>query len=43
MSDRVIVTEPGSLLAVLVEHLPGWKRNTLKDRLKAGRIEVNGQ
>jgi 23S rRNA pseudouridine1911/1915/1917 synthase len=43
MSDRVTVTEPGSLLAVLVERLPGWKRNTLKDRLKAGRVEVNGQ
>ena len=43
MSDRVQVTEPGPLLAVLIERLPGWKRNTLKDRLKAGRIEVNGQ
>ncbi len=42
MSDRVQVTEPGPLLAVLLDRLPGWKRTRLNDRLKAGRIEVNG-
>jgi 23S rRNA pseudouridine1911/1915/1917 synthase len=43
MSDRLQVTAPGPLLAVLLDRLSGWKRNTLKGRLKAGRIEVNGQ
>jgi len=42
MSDRVHVSEPGTLLSVLCEHLSGWKRSTLKDRLKAGAIAVNG-
>ena len=43
MSDRVQVREAGPLLAVLVAALPGWKRSTLKDRLKAGAIAVNGE
>ena len=43
MSDRVQIKESGPLLAVLVERFPEWRRITLKNRLKAGLIEVNGQ
>ena len=43
MSERLDVDEPATLLAYLVSHLEGWRRNTLKDRLKMGCIEVNDE
>jgi len=33
---------PQCLLEFLVRSLPGWKRNTVKDRLKRGAVSVNG-
>lgn len=41
MSERLQVDEPAPLLAYLLAHLDGWRRNTLKERLRAGCIVVN--
>ena len=41
MSERLIADEPTHLLSFLVSHLDGWRRSTLKDRLRMGCIEVN--
>ena len=41
MSERLQVDERAPLLPYLVSHLDGWRRNTLKDRLRTGCIEVN--
>ena len=41
MSERLQVDEPAPLLPYLVSHLDGWRRNTLKDRLRMGCVEVN--
>jgi 23S rRNA pseudouridine1911/1915/1917 synthase len=36
------VNEPAPLLKFLLGALPGWKRATVKDRLKRGAVSVNG-
>lgn len=41
MSDRIHVDKPGPLLRFLELRLPGWHRNTLKQRLRLGCIFVN--
>ncbi len=43
MSEHLECNEPAPLLAYLVNQLEGWRRNTLKDRLRMGCVEVNGQ
>lgn len=43
MSERLEVDEPAVLLDYLISHLDGWRRNTLKDRLRMGCIVVNDQ
>ncbi|MBB3168845.1 RluA family pseudouridine synthase [Simiduia aestuariiviva] len=43
MSQKLTVLSSSTLLLYLAEHLPDWSRNTLKQRLKAGCICVNGQ
>ena len=43
MSDRVVVAAPGPLLPALVAALPAWSRNTLRERLRLGCIEVDGE
>lgn len=42
MTDRVVVAAPGHLFTVLTAALPTWTRNTLRQRLQLGCIEVNG-
>ena len=43
MSDRLQVDESGPLLAFLVKRLDGWRRGTIKDRLRLGCVHVNGE
>ncbi len=43
MSERLQVDEPAPLLPYLLSHLDGWRRNTLKDRLRRGCVQVNEQ
>ncbi|MCB9520910.1 MAG: RluA family pseudouridine synthase [Myxococcales bacterium] len=43
MTERLTVQEPAALLAYLVEHLPGWRRTAIKQRLQAGCVVVNGE
>lgn len=42
MSQKLRVDEAAPLLPYLFAQLPDWSRNTLKQRLKAGCIQVNG-
>lgn len=42
MADRVVVAAAGPLFTVLAAQLPHWGRNTLRQRLQLGCIEVNG-
>ena len=42
MSDRLRATENSGLLAFLQARLKGWSRNTIKQRLQAGCVSVNG-
>jgi 23S rRNA pseudouridine1911/1915/1917 synthase len=42
MSERLLVDEPGRLLDFLRRSLPGWKRTTLEQRIRAGAVSVNG-
>ncbi len=42
MSDRLCATENSGLLAFLQARLKGWSRNTIKQRLQAGCVSVNG-
>jgi 23S rRNA pseudouridine1911/1915/1917 synthase len=37
------VAEPVRLIEFLRRQLPGWKRSTLEQRLRAGAVSVNGQ
>lgn len=37
------VTEPGKLFDFLAGQLEGWNRNTVRQRLKAGCVAVNGE
>ncbi len=43
MSDRLRVTEAAGLMVFLSAKLQGWSRNTIKQRLKAGCVIVNGK
>jgi 23S rRNA pseudouridine1911/1915/1917 synthase len=40
--DQVRVANAGSLFEVLVQHFPGWARNTLRERLQRGCVQVDG-
>jgi len=42
MSERLRVTDACTLLIYLTSHLQGWTRDRIKQRLKAGCVEVNG-
>ena len=42
MVERYQVREAGGLLDFLLAHLRGWGRNTVKQRLRAGCVSVNG-
>jgi 23S rRNA pseudouridine1911/1915/1917 synthase len=42
MADRFVVAVAGTLFDALVAQLPGWSRNTLRERLRLGCIDVNG-
>lgn len=43
MSERLTADAPAQLLEFLVSHLSGWRRGTLKNRLRMGCIAVNDQ
>lgn len=43
MSERLEVTHPAGLFEFLAARLSGWHRNTLRERLRAGCVRVNGQ
>jgi 23S rRNA pseudouridine1911/1915/1917 synthase len=43
MSEHLNVSEPEPLFAFLASRLEGWGRNTLRDRLRAGCVQVNGE
>lgn len=43
MSDRLRVDEGGPLLAFLERRLQGWRRATIKERLRMGCVHVNGE
>ena len=42
MSEKLCVKEAAGLMAFLHAHLPGWSRNTIKQRLQSGCVRVNG-
>lgn len=42
MSERLVVEEPVALFEFLARRLQGWNRNTLRERLREGRVSVNG-
>ncbi|MCC6405583.1 MAG: RluA family pseudouridine synthase [Planctomycetes bacterium] len=42
MAERFVVDAPGRLLEFLRRSLPGWKRSTLEQRIRAGSVRVNG-
>ncbi len=43
MSERLRVESPAPLMACLQLHLPGWRKSTLKERLRAGAVTVNDE
>jgi len=43
MSERLAVEEPAELFRFLASRLAGWHRNTLRERLRAGCVQVNGE
>ena len=43
MSDHLRATENAGLLVFLQAQLKGWSRNTIKQRLQAGMVHVNGK
>lgn len=43
MSERLTVTQPAELFPFLTAELPGWHRNTLRARLRAGCVRVNDE
>ncbi len=43
MSDDLRVERAARLVEFLRETLPGWKRSTLEQRVKAGAVSVNGK
>ncbi len=42
MADRFVAAAAGPLFDQLVAHFPSWSRNTLRQRLRMGCIDVNG-
>lgn len=42
MGERLQALRAGSLLELLAEHLAGWHKRTLRQRLKLGCVRVNG-
>ena len=42
MSEKYVVQEAAGLLTFLHSRLKGWSRNTVKQRLQAGCVHVNG-
>lgn len=42
MADRFVATTVGTMLQQLILGLPGWSRNTMRQRLQLGCVEVNG-
>jgi len=42
MADHLVVDAPARLLEFLRRSLPGWKRSTLEQRIRAGAVRVNG-
>ena len=43
MSEKLCVRESAALLAFLNAQLKDWSRKTIKQRLQAGCVSVNGQ
>jgi 23S rRNA pseudouridine1911/1915/1917 synthase len=43
MADRFVASSEGELLELLARHFTSWSRNTLRQRLRLGCIEVNGR
>lgn len=43
MADRFVVAAPGTLFDALAAQLPGWSRNTLRERLRLRCVDVNGE
>lgn len=43
MTERLKADRPERLLALLRRGLPGWKRTTLEQRIRAGCVRVNGR
>ena len=43
MSERLVVSEAAGLFEFLASSLSSWNRNTLRERLRAGCVQVNGQ
>ena len=43
MTDRLTVTSDTTLIPFLVARLQGWSRSTIKQRLKNGCVNVNGE
>jgi 23S rRNA pseudouridine1911/1915/1917 synthase len=41
-SERFTARADGTLFAQLVEHCPGWRRNTLRQRVRGGCIRITG-
>ncbi len=41
--ERFVAGAAGELLRVLAAALPGWRRNTLRERLRGGCVGVNGE
>ncbi len=42
MSERLAILDPGALLPTLQQRLQTWRTSTLRERLRAGAVEVNG-
>ncbi len=42
MADRFVAASAGPVLALLAERFPEWHKNTLRERLRLGCVEVNG-
>ncbi len=42
MSERLVILDPDGLLPALQRRLPTWRTSTLRERLRAGAVEVNG-
>ena len=43
MTDRLTVKSNTTLIPFLIARLQGWSRSTIKQRLKNGRVNVNGE